>query len=75
LEALESSQSAVDPTDVDPWEYLFQYGAPPGSVGMNFELPSLLGEKWTLTRLKGRRLLLIFLSPTCPHSQALLSAL
>jgi peroxiredoxin len=49
--------------------------APPGSVGMNFELPSLMGEKWTLTRLKGRRLLLIFLSPTCPHSQARLSAL
>jgi hypothetical protein len=28
LEALESSQPAVGPTDVDPWEYLFQYGAP-----------------------------------------------
>jgi hypothetical protein len=76
LEALETSQRAVvAPADVDPWEYLFQHGAPPGSVGMNFELPSLTGEKWTLTSLKGRRLLLIFFSPSCPHSQSLLPGL
>ncbi len=76
LEALETSQeTTVDPADVDPWEYLFQHGAPTGSVGMNFELPSLTGETWTLTRLKGRRLFLIFFSPSCPHSLSLLPAL
>lgn len=76
LEALEISQgAAVAPADVDPWEYLFQHGAPPGSVGMNFELPSLAGETWTLTRLKGRRLFLIFFSPSCPHSRSLLPGL
>ncbi len=76
LEALESSQeTAVDPEGGDPWENLFQHGAPPGSVGMNFELPSLSGETWTLTQLKGRRLFLIFISPSCPHSLSLLPGL
>lgn len=76
LETWETSQQAAEaPADADPWKYLLEHGAPPGSVGMNFELPSLTEERWTLTQLKGRRLLLIFVSPDCPHSQSLLPGL
>lgn len=76
LEEWETGHRAAEsPADADPWTYLLEHGAPPGSVGMNFELPSLSGERWTLTQIKGRRVLLIFISPDCPHSQSLLPGL
>src|SRR6185437_3812830 len=54
---------------------LQQHGAPAGSVGMNFELPGVDGEMYTLTSLRGKRTLLIFIASDCPHSLRLLPAL
>jgi peroxiredoxin len=59
----------------DQRRVLYAYGAPPGSVAMNFELPAITGDSLTLTRFKGRRTLLIFIAPDCPASQSILPAL
>ena len=79
LQQLETAQAAAPtqpaPAATDPRAQLFQFGAPPGSVGMNFELPALDGSSHTLAGMGGRRLLLIFISPTCPSSESLLPAL
>lgn len=64
---------APNPTPAQP--NLLDLGMPAGSVGMNFELPSLDGTNRTLTMYKGRRVLLIFISGDCNHSVALLPAL
>lgn len=52
-----------------------QRGAPAGSVGMNFELPDLDGSLQTLTLLRGKLTLLIFIAPDCAQSVALLPEL
>jgi peroxiredoxin len=45
--------------------------APPGlavgSEAPDFELPDLVGRRQTLAQFRGRRVLLIFFSPKCPH--------
>ena len=64
-----------EPPTPDKATVLMQRGAPAGSVGMNFELPSLDGTNLTLTLLRGKRTLLIFIAPDCPHSAALLPEL
>lgn len=76
LEQLRSNSGVLaTPEANDPRSQLFRYGAPPGSVGMNFELPSLNGTMTTLTQYKGRQVLLIFIAPDCPHSRSMLPAL
>jgi peroxiredoxin len=38
---------------------------PPGSSAPEFELPSLAGDRTTLSQFRGRRVLLIFFNPRC----------
>lgn len=66
---------ATPPPPPDQTTLLMQRGAPAGSVGMNFELPDLDGINTTLTMLRGRRTLLVFIAPDCPQSAALLPEL
>jgi methylamine dehydrogenase accessory protein MauD len=40
---------------------------PLGSAAPDFELPDLAGNRQALAQFRGRRVLLIFLSPKCPH--------
>jgi methylamine dehydrogenase accessory protein MauD len=40
---------------------------PVGSAAPDFELPDLAGGRQTLAQFRGRRVLLIFFSPKCPH--------
>jgi len=47
-------------------------GLPLGSVLHDFELPALTGGTMTLSRFRGRRILLIFFSPSCSFSRSLL---
>jgi methylamine dehydrogenase accessory protein MauD len=42
-------------------------GLPVGSAAPDFELPDLAGAVRTLAQFRGRRVLLIFFSPKCPH--------
>lgn len=65
----------AQPAPMTNRQHLFEYGAPTGSVGMNFELPSTSGAMCTLTQLKGRRVLLIFIAPDCPASRSMLPGL
>ena len=76
IEALESqlAHEAEDP-EMDNRTALYTYGIPPGSVAMNFDLPSISGENLTLYRFRGRRVLLIFVAPDCPASIELLAAI
>lgn len=46
-----------------------------GTVAPDFELADLSGGTMTLSQWRGQRVLLIFLSPDCDHSLALLPAL
>ena len=47
-------------------------GFPPGTVLFEFELPDLDGRQTLRSSFNGRALLLVFISPACPHSRALL---
>jgi peroxiredoxin len=47
-------------------------GFPPGSVLNDFALPVLGGGTMTLSQWRGRKVALIFLSPTCKHCETLL---
>jgi peroxiredoxin len=40
---------------------------PVGSAAPDFELPDLAGRRQALAQFRGRRVLLIFFSPKCPH--------
>jgi peroxiredoxin len=74
IEALEhhqTNQTAGD--DLDNRTALYTYGMPPGSVAMNFDLPSVSGRNLTLYQFRGRRVLLIFVAPDCPASIELLT--
>jgi peroxiredoxin len=72
-------------TDVDPstwtdhaWSEpaeVQQIGLPVGTVLHDFELPDLDGRQHLRSGWLGQRLLLIFVSPACPHSRALLADL
>lgn len=76
MDELRTRQPApAEPQPANPRQYLFDNGAPTGSVGMNFDLPSTAGEMYSLTQFKGQRVLLIFISPDCPESLAMLPAL
>ena len=70
-----ASPSPAEPPAPDQTMLLQQHGAPAGSVGMNFELPAVDGNNYTLTLLKGKRTLLIFIAHDCPHSLSLFPAL
>jgi peroxiredoxin len=54
---------------------LMERGLPAGSICTNFDLPSLDGARYSLTQFRGRRTLLIFISPDCPQSASLLQEL
>jgi len=76
IEALESQLAhQSDNPEMDNRAALYTYGIPPGSVAMNFDLPSLSGENLTLYQFRGRRVLLIFVAPDCPASCELLAAI
>jgi peroxiredoxin len=75
LKRAPTHQPPPAPPPTDQQALLLQYGAPAGSVGMNFELPAVDGNQYTLTLLKGTRTLLIFIAHDCPHSLSLLPAL
>lgn len=76
LENVKSAPVQPPPPPVpDQTALLNQHGAPAGSVAMNFELPAVDGASYTLTLLKGKRTLLIFIAVDCPHSLQLLPAL
>jgi peroxiredoxin len=75
LENRPAPVEAPAPQPPDQSTLLMQRGAPAGSVGMNFELPSLDGTRLTLTLLRGKRTLLVFIAPDCPQSAALLPEL
>ena len=47
-------------------------GRPPGSVLNDFALPILGGGTMTLSQWRGRKVVLIFMSPHCKHSETLL---
>jgi len=47
-------------------------GRPPGSVLNDFALPILGGGTMTLSQWRGRKVALMFMSPTCKHSESLL---
>jgi peroxiredoxin len=51
----------------------FVTGLPAGSLLNDFELPALSGGTRTLSSWRGRRLLLLFFSPTCPFCLRMLS--
>ena len=73
LESLQSSATqAQSQGESSP---LHRFGAPPGSVAMNFELPGIDGKHYTFTSLKRDRTLLIFIAPDCEQSRTLLKAL
>lgn len=46
-----------------------------GQVGPDFELPNLSGGRMTLSQWQGHRVLLLFFSPDCEYSRALLPVL
>lgn len=46
-------------------------GLPPGEQAPAFELPDLHGRRVSLEDYRGRRILLVFFSPTCPFCQAM----
>jgi len=50
-------------------------GLPRGAVVSNFELPTLSGDRMTLAQWRGRRVALIFVDPSCPFSQRVLTDL
>jgi len=50
-------------------------GRPAGSVLNDFALPILGGGTMTLSQWRGRKVALIFMSPRCQHSEALLAPL
>jgi len=75
LENRPAPAAEAPPPPPDKTATLVQRGAPAGSVGMNFELPVLDGTTTTLTLLRGKRTLLIFIAPDCPQSAALLPEL
>src|SRR5262245_53822809 len=50
-------------------------GLPLGTVLHDFDLPQLTGGRMTRSQWLGRRLLLIFLSPSCPASRVMLTRL
>ncbi|HXW16593.1 MAG TPA: redoxin domain-containing protein [Terriglobia bacterium] len=47
-------------------------GTPPGTVLNDFALPIMGGGTMTLSQWRGRKIVLIFLSPRCKHSESLL---
>ncbi len=76
LESLRDAPGQTSsPRTQDMREYLFEHGAPPGSVAMNFELRGVDGEQYTFTRLKRDRTMLIFIAPDCERSRGLLDSL
>ena len=75
IERLQASEQVQPSEELDARQALYVYGAPPGSVAMNFDLPALAGGNLTLTSLKGRRILLVFVAPDCPVSRELLPLL
>src|SRR5438094_232062 len=57
---------AVWPESATEWETTeldSVVGLPPGSVVLDFDLPTLAGERVTLSQWRGRRILLIFFDP------------
>ena len=78
LEGLKQSPTQLQNSPSPPADQhatLAQQGAPAGSVGMNFELPAVDGKNYTLTMLKGKRTLVIFIAPDCPYSLGLFPSL
>lgn len=78
LQQLDDARESAAPPErppVDPRARLFRLGAPPGSVGMNFDLPALDGSRASLLDWSGQRVLLVFIAPDCPGSEALLAGL
>jgi hypothetical protein len=70
LEALEARRGAAS----RPRKPRFA-GVPAGSLLVDFDLPNLSVGRMTLSRWRGRRVVLIFLDPGCAHSRGMLPAL
>lgn len=70
VEALERLLADGEPARVDQ-----ALGLPLGTIGNDFDLPALSGGRGTLSDLQGRRVLLVFVAPDCPHSRQSLHAL
>jgi peroxiredoxin len=70
LEALERrlQQQGGPGNGLDPGNL----GRPPGSVLNDFALPLLSGGTMTLSQWRGRKVVLIFLSPRCKHCERIL---
>lgn len=75
IEQLESGSPGPPEQEPSGRERLLMYGMPVGSVAPNFSLESLDGTTTQLFELRGRRLLVIFISPSCPGSLATLPGL
>ena len=79
LEELEAELSTLtsDASEAPTGDFarLWRQGMPPGAVAFNFSMQSVTGEYHQLFSMRGQRVLIVFISPDCEASQALLPAL
>jgi len=69
IERLEQMEQQFDTLHDEVEEMMPREALPAGAEAPAFELPDLTGQPVALEQFRGRRVLLIFFSPTCPFCQ------